>query len=295
MRTKLTALTVLVLSVACEPGASPDEFDSDIISDVEVQDVDQGRAVRNPGFPFIDVDGDEKYDEYVDLVASLDADGALVTPYSLVVPYDKWNPELWHDEQVAITVGGDLILDGQISCLTSCIGSGCLSGDYTCSVDIDVTGDISTSSRSEIHAVSGMGEAYVSITAGGDIDLKSVEITAGETYPSTDDGSITIEAQGDLEAPAMDAFVDVGGSSTIVLSTAKQFLSVNKVDVAADTVELETCRTAGGTCSYIPVVDLRKFQVDSSTASLCLDGDDITAGSTSWVTTNAKTSTNLCH
>ena len=147
----------------------------------------------------------------------------------------------------------------------------------------------------EIHAVSGMGAASVSISAGGDIDLKSVEITAVETYPSTDDGSIIIEAEGDLEAPAMDAIVDMGGSSLVVLSTAKQFLSVNKVDVSADTVELETCRSTAGTCSYIPVVDLRKFQVDSTMASLCLDGEDITAGSTSWVTTNDKTSANLCH
>jgi hypothetical protein len=295
MRTQVTALTVLAFSVACEPADAPDVLESETISDAEVQAVDQGRAVRNPGFPFIDVDGDEKYDEEIDQVASLDTDGELVTAYSLVVPYDKWNPGLWHDEQVSITVGGDLVLDGEISCLTSCIGSGCLSGSDTCSVDIDVTGDITTSSRSEIHAVSGMGAASVSISAGGDIDLKSVEITAVETYPSTDDGSIIIEAEGDLEAPAMDALVDMGGSSLVVLSTAKQFLSVNKVDVSADTVELETCRSAAGTCSYIPVVDLRKFQVDSTIASLCLDGEDITAGSTSWVTTNAKTSANLCH
>ena len=295
MRTNVTVLTVLAFSVACDPGPSPDDLDSASISDAELQEVEQGRAVRNPGFPFIDVDGDGKYDEDIDQEAVLDAHGELDTPYSLIVPHDKWNPSLWHDENVVITVGGDLVLDGEISCLTSCIGSGCLAGGYTCSVDIDVAGDITTSSRSEIHSVSGMGASDVAISAGGDIDLKSVEITAVETYPSSDDGSITIEAEGDLEAPAMDAIVDMGGTSTVLLSTAKQFLSLNKVDVSADTVELETCRSTAGTCSYIPVVDLRKFQVDSTMASLCLDGDDITAGSTSWVTTNGKTSTNVCH
>ena len=295
MRTRCIALSVLFTATACEPESSSDELLSERSPEDGWSEPSSERAVRDPGFAFIDVDGDNKYDEDIDQEAVLDANGELHTPYDLVIPHDRWNPTLWHDEQVTITVGGDLDLDGEVSCLTSCIGSGCLVGTHTCSVDIEVAGDIITSNRSEIYAISGMGEAWISITAGGDIDLKSVVVNAAETYPSTDDGSIVISADGDLEAPSMDAFVDVGGHRTVSLSSSKQFLSLNKVDVSADTVELSTCRTAAKSCAYVPVVDLRKFQLDSATASLCIDEEDLTAGSTIRLTTNAKTSTNTCY
>ena len=98
MRTRVTLFCVLFMSLACEPEESGDDLQSDRSLEDEWSELEQERAVRDPGFAFVDVDGDNKYDEDVDHEAVLDSNGELNTPYDLAIPHDKWNPTLWHDE-----------------------------------------------------------------------------------------------------------------------------------------------------------------------------------------------------
>ena len=67
-----------------------------------------------------------------------------------------------------------------------------------------------------------------------------------------------------------------------------------KMDVDADLVDLYTCHTTATGCSGVAVIDLRRLKLQSASASLCLEGDDIGNASGMAIRTNRGTASNTC-
>ena len=251
------------------------------------------RAVANPGFAFIDVDGDDRYDASVDQVAVLDSSGSLSTPYSLVVPHDRSGPLLSSEEAVTLDIGGDLSLQGTIDCDNTCSGSSA-AASTDCTIDITVGGEVDAKSKGALIASAQVGSAEIFLSVAGEVDLRQIDVAAAHGSSSSAQSTVVLEAGGSVDLLGADVLLSGSGDRSLTIATQGDDLSLAKMDVDADSVELYSCDTTAAGCSGVPVVDLRRFKMASSSASVCLDEDDISSASGLAVRTNRRTTSNTC-
>lgn len=295
---RVLSSSILLLSVAAGcAGVDDQQWDA---SDGELRAhmesaVSSSRAVRDPGFAFIDVDGDGRYEAGTDQYASLDASGSLVTPYSLVVPHDRRGPLLWDYGTISLDIGGDLILNGSMGCYSLCSTSTCPSSYTTnCSVDIAVGGDIETTNRAEIVSIARTGTADIRVSADGDIDFRGVHLLSSHQVSSGASDTIQIDALGSFDATSLDVDMQGVGTRTLEIAAGGELLRVARSQISADVIELDSCWSGVDGCDSTPVVDLRRFRVDSTSASLCLDGGDLDDAVDLALLTTNNTASNTC-
>ena len=293
MRTAVNLSFTCVFALACAPvdPGHHSRLESGWDEPTDETHAPMQRAVSNPGFAFIDVDGDRRYDTSVDTPAVLDASGSLSTPHSVVVPHERGEVLLWSDEAVTLDIGGDLYLYGTIGCDNPCTGG---SGSSDCIIDISVAGDLDAKSKGAVYANAQTGSAELNIWVGGDLELRSVELEATHGTGSTAAATVDLQAEGEVDALGADVILTGTGDRSLSISAGGDKLSLGRMDVDADDVLLHTCLSTTAGCAGVPIVDLRRFQLQSSAASLCLDGDDVSNASGTAVRTSRRTASNTC-
>jgi hypothetical protein len=308
MRNLTTSLLSLALSTAVLPGCTAeDTTDSgDGLSAMEVADMpvlSTGRAVRNPGFAYIDVNGDGRYATADgDFEATL-VDGRLSTPHSLVVHKRGRVPYLWDYGRVELDIGGDLTLQGEIQCISACPTGACPSiVAASCIVDIAVAGDIITNGAARIVAGANSGRARIALDADGDVDLKGVELKThhGDLFVSTLD-VISIDAGGDLDGRSLEITMEDATSTLTTINIlgstrvgSRSNLDLSRADITADTIEISSCNSDTEGCEADPIIDLRALRALGDTETVFLDSVDIDDATDALVRTSRRTTDVSC-